>query len=195
MLLQWLVGFHAGMDSFTEGKQMESRIKIGVSACLLGKKVRYDGGHKLDRYITDTLGRFFTFVPVCPEVGCGLPVPRAAMRLEGAPLHPRLVTIRDGVDLTEQMLAWCRKTVVELEREELCGFIFKKGSPSCEPFRVEVYNHGMPAGSGRGLFAAAVAGHFPHLPVEEEGRLSDPEVRGNFIERVIACRFTCPENS
>jgi uncharacterized protein YbbK (DUF523 family) len=182
-------GFHARIADLTEGNQMEKRLKIGVSSCLLGEKVRYDGGDRYDRYITGTLGRLFDFVPVCPEVGCGLPVPRAAMRLEGDPLHPRLVTIMDRVDLTERMLAWCRKTVVELEREELCGFIFKKGSPSCEPFRVEVYNEGLPAGSGRGLFAAAVAGHFPHLPVEEEERLSDRQIRENFIERVIACRF------
>ncbi|RQW77903.1 MAG: DUF523 domain-containing protein [Geobacter sp.] len=167
---------------------MENLLKIGVSACLLGEKVRYDGGDKLDRFISGTLGRSFDFVPVCPEVGCGLSVPREAMRLEGDPLHPRLVTIASRLDLTERMLAWCRESVVELEREELCGFILKEGSPSSGCFRVKVYNHGVAEECGRGLFAAAVAGHFPHLPVEEEGRLSEPHVREYFFERVIACR-------
>ncbi len=167
---------------------MTSAITIGVSSCLLGEHVRYDGGHKLDRYITDTLGRFFRFVPVCPEVGCGMPVPREAMHLEGDPAAPRLVTINSRIDKTEQMLAYCRQKVRELEREELCGFIFKKNSPSSGLFRVKVYNRGMPARSGRGLFAAAVVEHFPRLPVEEEGRLTDPMIRENFIERVFACR-------
>ncbi len=161
-------------------------INIGISACLLGERVRYNGGHKHDRYITDTLGRFFRFVPVCPEVGCGLPVPRETMRLEGVPAAPRLVTVRSRVDLTEQMLAYCRKQVEELESEDLCGFIFKKGSPSSGLFRVRVYNNGMPAGSGRGLFADAVVKRFPFMPVEEEERLGDMDIRGNFIERVFA---------
>jgi uncharacterized protein YbgA (DUF1722 family)/uncharacterized protein YbbK (DUF523 family) len=167
---------------------MAPTITIGVSSCLLGEHVRYDGGHKLDRYITDTLGRFFRFVPVCPEVGCGMPVPREAMHLEGDPAAPRLVTINSGIDKTEQMLAFCRQKVRELEREDLCGFIFKKNSPSSGLHRVKVYNRGMPARSGRGLFAAAVVEHFPRLPVEEEGRLTDPLIRENFIERVFACR-------
>src|SRR5512133_3405772 len=99
---------------------MSNSINIGVSSCLLGEKVRYDGGHKHDRYITDTLGRFFRFVPVCPEVGFGLPVPREAMRLEGDPAAPRLVTSRTGIDLTDQMLDFCRRKVVELEQQDLC---------------------------------------------------------------------------
>ena len=163
-------------------------IKLGVSSCLLGEHVRYDGGHKLDRYITDVLGRYFSFVPVCPEVGCGMPTPREAMRLEGDPASPRLVTGRTHVDKTEQMLAFCRTRVRELEAEDLCGFIFKKGSPSSGLYRVKVYADGMPARSGSGLFAAAVARHFPLLPVEEEGRLNDPDVRENFIERVFSYR-------
>ncbi len=163
-------------------------IRVGVSSCLLGEKVRYDGGHKHDHYITDTLGRFFSFVPVCPEVGCGLPVPREAMRLEGDPENPRLVTIKTGIDLTGQMEEYCRRVVVELEPEDLCGFIFKKSSPSSGLFRVKVYNKGVPAKSGRGLFADAVVKHFPLLPVEEEGRLYDMALRENFIERVFAFR-------
>lgn len=167
---------------------MGNQISIGVSSCLLGEKVRYDGGHKHDRYITGTLGRFFRFVPVCPEVGCGLPVPREAMRLEGDPAFPRLMTNRTGIDLTERMLDFCRKKVVELEHEDLCGFIFKKDSPSSGLFRVKVYGSGVPTRTGRGLFADALVKHFPLLPVEEEGRLSDMNLRENFIERVFAFR-------
>ena len=165
-----------------------SPIKIGVSACLLGEKVRYDGGHKHDRYITDTLGLFFRFVPVCPEVGCGLPVPREAMRLERHGEDIRLVTNKTRVDHTERMLAWCAKQVAELEGEDLCGFIFKKDSPSSGLFNLKVYGTGTPAKTGRGLFARAVTEHFPLLPVEEEGRLHDMVLRENFIERVFACR-------
>ncbi|HEX9079423.1 MAG TPA: DUF523 and DUF1722 domain-containing protein [Desulfuromonadaceae bacterium] len=163
-------------------------ITIGVSSCLLGEQVRYDGGHKLDRYITDTLGRFFRFLPVCPEVGCGLSVPREAMRLEGGPANPRLVTVRTRLDLTERMQVYCAAKVRELEREGLCGFIFKKNSPSSGLFRVKVYQSGVPAKNGRGLFAAALARQFPLLPLEEEGRLNDPAIRENFIERVFSYR-------
>jgi len=165
---------------------MADTLKIGVSSCLLGEKVRYDGGHKLNRYITDVLGPRFTFVPVCPEVGCGLPVPREAMRLEGDPAGPRLVTIGSRIDLTERMLAFCRQAVSTLERENLCGFVFKKGSPSSGLFRVRVWNRGLPDRHSQGLFARAVVEHFPLLPVEEEGRLEDPDLRENFIERVFA---------
>ncbi|MEA5112956.1 MAG: DUF523 and DUF1722 domain-containing protein [Geobacteraceae bacterium] len=167
---------------------MPGTVNIGVSSCLLGEKVRYDGGHKHDRYITDTLGRFFNFIPVCPEVGCGLPVPREAMRLEGNPAAPRLVTGRTRTDLTQKMLDYCVGKVEELAGEELCGFIFKKDSPSSGLFRVKVYGSGMPVKSGRGLFAAAVVERFPYLPVEEEGRLCDMDLRENFIERVFAYR-------
>jgi uncharacterized protein YbbK (DUF523 family) len=168
---------------------MARRIRIGVSACLLGEKVRYDGVDKRDPYIADVLGRIFTFVPVCPEVGCGLPVPRAAMRLEGAPAQPRLLTIEGRLDLTDLMLAWCRLKVKELEGEALSGFILKSRSPSCGLFRVEVISRGSKE-SGRGLFAAALTEHFPQLPVEEEGRLVDVRLRENFIERVNTCRST-----
>ena len=160
-------------------------IAVGVSSCLLGERVRYDGGHKHDRTITACLGRIFRFVPVCPETGCGMPTPRESMRLEGDPAAPRLVTHQSRLDLTDLMLAWCRMKVRELEGEELCGFILKKGSPSCGLFRVEVYNGDGAAKYGSGLFAAAVAGHFPLLPVEEEGRLNDPRCREEFVERVF----------
>lgn len=167
---------------------MTSRIKIGVSACLLGEHVRYDGGHKHDRYITDILGSHFSFVPVCPEVGCGLPTPRESMRLEGDPANPRLMTGKTRIDKTDQMLAFCEIKVNELESEDLCGFIFKKDSPSSGLFRVKVYNNGVAVKNGSGLFAAAVARHFPLLPMEEEGRLNDLVIRENFIERVFSYR-------
>lgn len=167
---------------------MTPLIKIGVSACLLGEHVRYDGGHKHDRYITDTLGMHFNFVQVCPEVGCGLPTPREAMRLEGDPLAPRLMTRKTRIDKTEQMLTYCYAKVPMLENEDLCGFIFKKDSPSSGLFRVKVYNNGQVVKKGRGLFAAAMARHFPLLPMEEEGRLNDLGIRENFIERIFSYR-------
>lgn len=168
---------------------MSAAIKVGVSACLLGEAVRYDGGHKHDHYITATLGRFFSFVPVCPEVESGMPTPREAMRLEGDPAAPLLMTRQSRSDKTGQMLAFCDRKLRELEREDLCGFIFKKGSPSSGLFRVKVYGTGgMPAKSGSGIFAAAVARHFPLLPLEEEGRLNDPGIRENFIERIFSYR-------
>jgi len=167
---------------------MTDSITIGVSSCLLGEHVRYDGGHKHDRYITDTLGCYFRFLPVCPEVGCGLPIPREAMRLEGDPANPRLMTGKSRIDLTDRMLAFCAAKVKELEGADLCGFIFKKDSPSSGLFRVKVYNKGVATKSGSGLFAAAVARHFPMLPMEEEGRLNDPLLRENFIERVFSYR-------
>ncbi len=165
---------------------MTERIRLGVSACLLGENVRFDGGHKHDRFITDTLGQYVEFVPVCPEVECGLGVPRESMRLVGEPESPRLVTVRTHVDHSERMLAWARTRVKDLEKEELCGFIFKSDSPSSGMERVKVYNEkGMPEKKGIGMFARVFMDHFPLIPVEEEGRLHDPRLRENFIERIF----------
>lgn len=165
------------------------KIKLGISACLLGQKVRYDGGHKLDRFLRDTLGQYVEYVPVCPEVECGLPVPREPMHLEGDPDSPRLVTLRTKEDMTERMEGWARKRTAELGREGLCGFIFKSDSPSSGMERVKVYNEkGMPIKKGVGLFARIFMDAFPLLPVEEEGRLHDPEIRENFIERIFALK-------
>jgi len=164
----------------------ENKITIGVSSCLLGNEVRYDGGHKHDRYITETLGRYLSFVPVCPEVECGLPIPREAMRLVGEVDRPRLVTNKTGVDHTDRMLTWARKKVVELEKENLCGFIFKNRSPSSGMERVKVYDgNNVPRAVGVGIFARAFKDHFPLLPTEEEGRLHDPLLRENFIEQLF----------
>ncbi len=165
---------------------MGETIRVGVSACLLGQNVRYDGGHKRDAYVVETLGKFFEFVPVCPEVECGLGVPREAMRLVGDPEAPRLVTIKTGVDLTERMRAWALRRVRELGGENLRGFIFKAKSPSSGMARVKVYGEkGAPAPRGTGLFARAFMDAFPLLPVEDEGRLHDDRLRENFIERIF----------
>jgi len=165
---------------------MEMKIKLGISACLLGEKVRYDGGHKLDRYLTNTLGRYVDYVPVCPEVEAGFGIPRETMHLEGDLNAPRLVTRKTKRDLTEPMLEWARKRVAELEAQDLCGFIFKSRSPSSGMERIPVFNEkGMPVKKGVGLFARTFMDHFPLLPVEDEGRLHDPKLRENFIECVF----------
>jgi len=165
---------------------MAEKIRLGISACLLGQEVRYDGGHKLDRFLTDTLGQYVEYVPVCPEVECGLSVPREAMHLEGDPESPRLVTIKTNRDLTDQMVQWAKKRVRELEEENLCGFIFKSNSPSSGMERVKVYTEkGMPEKKGVGMFAMIFMAHFPLIPVEEEGRLHDPNLRENFIEAIF----------
>jgi uncharacterized protein YbgA (DUF1722 family)/uncharacterized protein YbbK (DUF523 family) len=166
---------------------MGQKIKLGISSCLLGEQVRFDGAHAWDRYLTDTLGKYLEFVPVCPEVECGLGVPREPMRLVGDPATPRLVTVRTGVDHTERLVDWARKRVVALEGEGLCGFIFKSRSPSSGMERVKVYNEkGVPVKQGVGIFARIFMEHFPLLPVEDEGRLHDPNLRENFIESIFA---------
>jgi len=165
------------------------KIKLGISTCLLGENVRYDGGHKLDEFLTETLGQYVEYVPVCPEVECGLPVPRESMHLEGNPESPRLVTTRSRRDMTEQMVQWAQKRVVELEKEDLCGFIFKANSPSSGMQRVRVFNEkGMPVKKGAGIFARIFMNHLPLLPVEDEGRLHDPDLRENFIERIFTLK-------
>ena len=168
---------------------MENKIRLGISTCLLGENVRFDGGHKLDHFLTDTLGQYVEYVPVCPEVECGFGVPREPFRLVGDPENPRLVTTRTNIDHTERMVQWARKRVQELRKEDLCGYIFKSGSPSSGMERVKVYNrNGVPAKVGVGVFARIFMEHFPLLPVEEEGRLHDPKLRENFIERVFALK-------
>lgn len=165
---------------------MLTKIKVGISACLLGEKVRYDGGHKLDHYLKDTLGQFVEWVPVCPEVECGLPVPREAMRLIGDPDSPRLVTVRSGTDQTVRMQLWAEDRLKQLATVDLCGFIFKSRSPSSGMRGVKVYAaSGIPARSGVGVFARAFMEHFQLMPVEDEGRLHDPSLRENFIERIF----------
>ena len=169
---------------------LSNKIPIGISACLLGENVRFDGGHKHDAYLTDTLGPYFEYVPVCPEVGCGLPVPREAMHLVGTPEHNRLIGIKTGTDFTEAMQAYCARVIEDLKPRHLHGFIFKAKSPSSGLFRVMLY---LPDGNHTayytsGLFARAFTQAFPSLPCEEDGRLHDPVLRENFIERVFALK-------
>ncbi|MDI6798293.1 MAG: DUF523 and DUF1722 domain-containing protein [Desulfatibacillaceae bacterium] len=168
---------------------MDEKIPMGISRCLLGESVRYDGGHKHDPYLTKTLSRYFEFFPVCPEVECGLPVPREAMRLVGEIDNPRLVTIKTGIDHTDRMKKWAKTRLDDLDRQNLCGFIFKSKSPSSGMERVKVYGpSGQPVNSGVGIFARLFMERFPLLPAEEEGRLHDPVLRENFIARVFVLK-------
>ena len=168
---------------------MESTIKLGISSCLLGNQVRYNGSSSLDRFLTDTLGQYVTYVPVCPEVECGLGVPRDFMRQVGDVNVPRLVTTKTGKDLTDKMISWAHTRVVELKQENLCGFIFKKNSPSSGMERVKVYNEkGIAEKKGTGMFARIFMEHFPLLPVEEDGRLHNVKLRENFIERIFTLK-------
>jgi uncharacterized protein YbbK (DUF523 family) len=165
-------------------------MKIGISSCLLGNLVRYDGGHKLDQYLAETLAQYVDYVSVCPEVECGLGVPREPMHLVGDPLSPRLVTVRTQRDHTDRMIQWVKKRVKKLEKEDLCGFIFKSNSPSSGMERVKVQTS---AGrrlvrKGVGIFAKAFMDHFPMIPTEDERRLRDQNTRENFIVRIHVMR-------
>jgi len=165
------------------------KIRLGISSCLLGNNVRFDGGHKLDRFLRDTLGRFVDYVPVCPEVEMGLPIPRQTLRLVGEPNDQRLVFSKSGEDVTNRMTAWAMRRLEELADENLCGFIFKSRSPSSGMARVKLYDrHGVPNKEGVGLFARLFMERFPLLPVEEDGRLHDPRLRENFLEAIFIFR-------
>jgi uncharacterized protein YbgA (DUF1722 family)/uncharacterized protein YbbK (DUF523 family) len=171
-----------------QDNEME-KIKLGISSCLLGENVRYDGGHKLDHFLKDTLGEYVEYVSVCPEVECGLGVPRESMHLEGDPDSPCLITTRTRQDMIQRMVNWARHRVTQLEKEALYGFIFKSDSPSSGMERIKIYNENrMPVKKGVGIFAGIFIAHFPLLPVEDEGRLHDPVLRENFIERIFALK-------
>lgn len=162
-------------------------VRVGISRCLLGDAVRYDGGHKRDSFLVDVLGSVVDWVSVCPEVEAGMTTPREPIRLVGDARKPRLMTVKSGQDLTKMMSSFSARCVAELEACELSGYVFKKDSPSCGVERVRVLNHqGMPARKGIGVFARVFMAHFPLIPVEEEGRLCDPVLRDNFIERVFS---------
>jgi uncharacterized protein YbbK (DUF523 family) len=145
---------------------LENRIKIGVSACLYDENVRWNGGHARDRFLTDTLGLYAKFVPVCPEVGCAMGVPRETLRPVGDPDAPRLVSSKTNIDHTDRMTQWARAKVKELEKQDLCGFIFKKNSPSSGLFNVPVKNfNGMPRKKAQGIFARFFSEHFSLIPI------------------------------
>lgn len=159
-----------------------NRILIGVSSCLLGEPVRYDGGHKRDAYINGTLSRYFEFVPMCPEAAIGLGVPRPTIRLVQRGDEIRAEGSDSGYDVTDRL-----KDYADRQRpvhETLCGYLLKNRSPSCGMERVKVYDRGMPEKRGAGIYAAQMMANLPNLPVEEEGRLGDPALRENFIKRV-----------
>jgi len=162
-------------------------IRVGISSCLLGEKVRFDAGHKHDRYVTDVLGPYFKFVPVCPEVEVGMGVPRESVRLIGTPENQRLVGNKTREDWTERVIKFRKTRLEQLEKYNLSGYILKKDSPSCGMERVKVYgDKGMAERKGRGMWGGALLDYFPLLPVEEEGRLNDFKLRENFIVRVFA---------
>ncbi len=153
-------------------------LRLGISSCLLGEQVRFDGGHKHDRFLTDVLGPYVEWVPVCPEVEMGMGVPREAVRLEGTVEAPRMVGTRTRIDHSAAMRRFAAARIRRLADLDLHGYVFKKGSPSCGVERVRVYGSaGMPSRNGRGMFAAAFIDAFPLVPVEEEGRLNDPVLR------------------
>ena len=166
---------------------LSPRPRLGISACLLGQKVRFDGGHKQDAFLCETFGRFVEWIPVCPEIEVGMGVPRETVRLVGAPSDPRMIAERAARDWTMAMTRFAAIRTNELAELKLSGYVFKKNSPSCGVERVPVYDaKNVPSRHGRGIFAAAVMKSLPLLPVEEEGRLNDPALRENFIERVFA---------
>lgn len=166
----------------------EVPLRLGVSSCLDGEAVRFDGGHARDRFVTDVLGRWFERVRVCPEVEVGMGVPRPTVRLVDEGEGVRLVAPSSGEDYTQRMERFAAKRIDELRRLDLDGFVLKKNSPSCGLERLSVYRRGARASkAGVGLFARALVERWPQLPIEEEGRLNDPALRENFIERAF-CR-------
>ena len=165
------------------------KIRLGIAACLLGEEVRWNGGHKQHRYLRDELGQYVDWVPVCPEAGCGMGVPREQVRLVGDLENPRLVGNRTGEDWTDRMRDWGGEQLKRLEKEDLCGYVFKHGSPSSGMRGIKVWqNTGQPLYSGTGLWARMVMDHFPDLPFEDDGRLNDAVIRENFIVRVFTLK-------
>ncbi len=169
--------------------EMGVSLRIGVSSCLLGNQVRYDGGHQRDRFLTDVLGPWVEWVPVCPEVEVGMGVPRETVRLVEDGGQVRMIAEKSGTDHTRSMESWAAKRVRELTRQDLSAYVLKKNSPSCGMEKVKVYRAGAtPRRNGGGMFAQALLDRVEGLPVEEEGRLHDPPLRENFIERMFAYR-------
>ncbi len=163
------------------------KIVVGISSCLLGNEVRFDGGHKRHSYIEQTLGQYFQFRSFCPEVECGMGIPRPAVQLRNTGRDIRCVEFKNhNVDVTERL-----QSISEQQRHwlsGLCGYILKKDSPSCGMERVKVYGTHVATRNGTGIFAGYLKQQFPILPVEEEGRLGDPGLRENFIQRVFVMR-------
>lgn len=167
------------------GIKMTEKIKIGVSGCLLGQKVRFNGQHKFHWYINEILAKHFEYLSMCPELEVGMGVPRKTVRLVGDPENPDMIEPISGKNWTSKMVSYSNKKIIKLR--DLSGFLFKSGSPSCGAFRTKVYQkNGIPLAKGRGIFADAFCKRWPLIPVEEEGRLNDAKLRENFLERVFA---------
>ena len=159
------------------------KIPVGISSCLLGQSVRYDGGHKLDSYIVGTLADYFDFRPFCPEVGIGMGVPRPTIQLVKINDEIRSTGAKNPqFDVTDELRDYAR--LLKSDQADLCGYILKKDSPSCGMERVKVYVNNQPQKTGKGIYAEEMMRLNPLLPVEEEGRLGDPKLRENFIQRV-----------
>lgn len=165
---------------------MMERIKIGISACVLGEEVRYDGSHKLSVLCKEELGRLMDFVPVCPEVGIGMGVPRKPIRLVGEAAAPRAVGVENpGLDVSEALREFGRRKAKELQ--DLSGYIFIRNSPSCGLFGVKVLGRdGIVREEGRGLFAEQFTRRHPLLPAEEAHRLEEEALRESFMTRALA---------
>jgi uncharacterized protein YbgA (DUF1722 family)/uncharacterized protein YbbK (DUF523 family) len=177
------------LERRSDSLRAHPRPRLGISACLLGESVRFDGGHKRDPFLTETLGRFVDWVPVCPEVEAGFGTPREPMRLVSEDGRLRLQTVTGGADWTDLMARFASDRVDRLSHDDLCGYVLKKDSPSCGKEGVKVFHSDTaPTRGGRGLFAAALLARYPLLPIEEEGRLLNPRLRDNFVERVFAYR-------
>jgi uncharacterized protein YbgA (DUF1722 family)/uncharacterized protein YbbK (DUF523 family) len=160
-----------------------NKIPVGISSCLLGENVRFDGGHKLDAYITSTLSEYFEFHPFCPEMAIGLGAPRPTLHLVKVENKVRCVGVKDAsFDVTERLGSYADE--VKSTHNKLCGYILKKDSPSCGMERVKVYTNNHPHREGVGIYAQIMMANNPLLPVEDEGRLGNPQLRENFIQRV-----------
>ena len=177
----------ARIDKQTGSATADSTLFLGVSSCLLGKRVRFDGGHKRDRYITEVLGKVFTFVPVCPEVETGMGVPRETIDLRGTVDTPRLVGNETGVDRTSMMNRYVARRVSQRDLAQVCGFILKAKSPTCGLKNVRIHGPSERAAHrAQGLFAQALTKRYPALPIIEERQLQDAETRDNFVVRLLA---------
>jgi uncharacterized protein YbgA (DUF1722 family)/uncharacterized protein YbbK (DUF523 family) len=163
------------------------RVRVGISSCLLGQRVRFDGGHKRDSFLADVFARYVEWVPVCPEVELGLGTPRETLRLVNNDGVVRLIASSTGADHTEAMREWAEHRIDQLAKLGLCGYVFKRGSPTCGVERVKVYRRtGLLHRNGAGVFSAAVAEQLRNLPIEEEGRLNDARLRENFVSSVFS---------
>ncbi|MCG9575119.1 DUF523 and DUF1722 domain-containing protein [Vibrio tubiashii] len=167
----------------------QQQIKIGISSCVLGERVRFDSGHKLSKFVTKELTPYFEFVPVCPEVGSGMPVPRPTIRLMSNEDRIALVETKDPTkEHTQAVVDYSKSKVIELEREQLCGYIVCAKSPTCGMERVKVYKKNSAENVGVGLYTNELMKAMPWLPVEEDGRLNDPVLKENFITRIYTLK-------